>query len=61
MRRVEFGCFSVRFPLSKIEVTVVNSISTDLASVTCSKRSLHVFNTGCDVPLPQEGEIPIKT
>ena len=43
MRFVEFGCFSVRFPLSKIEVTVVNSISTDLASVTCNKRSLHVF------------------
>ena len=44
MRRVEFDCFSVRFPPSKIEVTVANSISTDLASVTCSKRSLHVFN-----------------
>ena len=44
MRRVEFGCFSVRFTLSKIEVTVVNSIITDLASVTCSKRLLHVFN-----------------
>ena len=53
MRCVEFGCFSVRFPLSKIEVKVVNSNSTDLASVTLTTGHC-MFSIECDVPLAQE-------
>ena len=44
MRRVEFDCFSGRFPLSKIELTVVNS-SSDFACVRCSMGSSQQQNT----------------